>query len=124
MIEFILGAAVGAGAIMLKDSMSNEKSINSIKQSEANQLSAENDKLRRRNKELERNIEDLLMENKRLNKNVRETMDKDENSEDRIEDLLAELKRIKQQHLETQAQLDEYKVACKNYEQQISELRK
>ena len=69
MVEFILGAAVGAaGGAALKDTVFGNKTTGKqadLKR-ELDTLSDENEKLRKRNKEAERKIEDLTAENERL----------------------------------------------------------
>ena len=59
MVEFIIGAAVGAGAMIAKDAMSNSSGNNASGSKQANrqeteELYAENEKLRNRNRDAER----------------------------------------------------------------------
>lgn len=77
MIEFILGTAVGVGGMIVKDKYlgnTSEQQLNS-KQKELDSLYAENEKFRKRNKEMERQIEDLLSENQKLKRSFKDNDD-------------------------------------------------
>lgn len=66
MIELIGGLVIGGVAgVALKDKILGDNNQNNNKQREIDSLYAENEKFSKRNKELERQVEDLLAELKR-----------------------------------------------------------
>ena len=124
MIELLGGIVVGGVAgVALKDKIFGESASAVNKQKEINALYAENEKFSRRNKELERQVEDLLAE---LNKVRRQANDNDDDQHD-LEDELAhakrELKSIRAQNDELARKLKEYKTTCEAQEAEISLLK-
>ena len=76
MVELIGGLVIGGVAgVALKDKILGDNNQNNNKQREIDSLYAENEKFSKRNKELERQVEDLLAE---LNKVRRQAKANDE----------------------------------------------
>ncbi len=126
MIEFILGAAVGAGAMIAKDTIggNNELQKQAIYQKQQmDELFAENEKLRNRNRDAESRIEDLANE---LQKAKAQFKDKDNNAyelEDDLADAKLKIKKLTQQNDELLRRVQEYKQACESYENEIAQLK-
>lgn len=126
MVELIVGAAIGAGGMLLKDKMSSEQSdmaINKLK-SEINSLSDENEKLRRRYKDMERQVEDLLAESEKLRRQSKTTDEDKDDMEDELDDAKAKVKKLTTQNEELQRKIAEYQSLCQSYENEIATLKK
>lgn len=125
MIEFIAGLAIGAAGILAKDKFVGGESSSKAKsiQDEMNRLSDENEKLRTRCKEAERQVEDLTGVNEKLR---RQFKDKDDDADDLQDDLVAaqnEVKKLRSQNDELARKIQEYKAVCDNYEAEIARLK-
>ena len=80
MVELIGGLVIGGVAgVALKDKILGDNNQNNNKQREIDSLYAENEKFSKRNKELERQVEDLLAE---LNKVRRQAKANDDDNDD------------------------------------------
>lgn len=123
MIEFIAGAAIGAGAIVAKDVIAGDKEKNSSNQQQLNNLYAENEKLRNRNREAERKIEDLMAENQRLKKRFKEKDETSDDLEDDLADARRKIKKLLEQNDELTRKVQQYKAACDSYEAEINKLK-
>jgi len=128
MVEFIIGAAVGAGAMIAKDAMSNSSGNNVSGSKQANrqeteELYAENEKLRNRNRDAERRIEDLTRELQKANARFKEKDDNTDDLEDDLADAKSKIKKLTQQNDELMRKVQEYKLACEGYEQEINQLK-
>lgn len=126
MIELIIGAAAGAvGGVVVSNKMANGDTGEKARLlREQNLLNEENEKLRKRLKEADRQVEDLLAANKRL-RNEAKTMEADGNDvEDELSSAKQKVKSLTRQNDELQRQLAEYKQVCASYELQIQELKR
>jgi len=122
MWQFLIGLFTGAGGVLAKDYFVG-KTEQQNNQSQLNSVLNENDKLRTRNKEAERLIEDLQSELSRVKKQIRS----DEDTKDDLTDDLAAEKR-KNERLSTQvselsSQIEEYKSAVQSLELEIKHLK-
>ena len=127
MVEFIIGAAVGAGAMIAKDAMGNNNSGNvsqkQAAQQQMNEVYAENEKLRNRNRDAERRIEDLTREVQKANAKFKEKDDNTDDLEDDLADAKAKIRKLTQQNDELMRKVQEYKMACESYEREINQLK-
>lgn len=72
MIELLGGIVIGGVAgVALKDKLVGKQGQDTNKQNEVESLYAENEKFSRRNKELERQVEDLLSELNKVQKKIK-----------------------------------------------------
>ena len=125
MIEFIAGLAIGAGGMLAKDKFVGGDSSSKSKaiQEELNRLSDENEKLRNRYKDAERQVEDLQAQNEKLR---RQFKDKDEDADDLQDDQKKkknEVKKLRLQNDDLARKIQEYKAVCNNYEAEIARLK-
>lgn len=125
MIDFIIGAAVGAGAMLAKDAIggNKENSGSHASQQQTDQLYAENEKLRNRNKEAERRIEDLTRELQKANARFKDKDDSADDLEDDLADAKVKIRKLTQQNDELLRKVQEYKMACESYEAEIQQLK-
>lgn len=124
MMEFVLGAVIGcAGGYVAKDKLFSNPQNDLKEKRERDELYAENEKLRSRNKEAERRIEDLVSQNERLNKAAKRTSDNTDDLQDDLEDAKNEIKKLRRQNDELLAKINEYKTACESYEIEINKLK-
>lgn len=125
MSEFVLGAAVGAGLMIAKEQFidkKNDESADDLKR-QLDSLSNENEKLRKRIKDAERQIEDLVSENQKLKKSNKSSDDEKDDLEDDLEDAKAKIKKLIFQNEELIREIQQYKDACANYENEIKKLK-
>ena len=123
MIELIGGIVIGGVAgVALKDKIVGNSSQNDTKQRELETLYAENEKFRQRNKEAERQVEDLMVELDRIRKKAKEN-NEEEDLEDELDKAKFELKSLRQQNDELARKVKEYKDACEAQAAQISLLK-
>ena len=125
-IEFFAGLVVGAGGMVAKDKYigKNDDSQIDILRQEANKLSDENERLRKRASETESQVEELIAENDKLRRRAK---DIDNDSEDLQDDLTAakkEIRKLQAQNEELNRTIQDYKAVCANYEEQIAKLKK
>ena len=124
-IEFLAGLVVGAGGMVAKDKYigkNGDSKFNSLK-IEADKLSDENERIRKRALEAESQVETLIAENEKLRRRAK---DKDNDSEDLQDDLTAakkEIRKLQLQNEELNKTIQDYKVVCANYEEQINKLK-
>ena len=125
MLELIVGVAIGAGGMMIKDKVltSQEEASSAKLQNELNNLSDENEKLRKRNKEAERSIEDLLQEVQSLHKKAKSNNDDCEDLEDVLQTAKNTIKKLTAQNDELLRKISEYKTLCQNYESKLDKLK-
>lgn len=120
MVELIVGAAVGAvGGYMAKDKLSGTSNVVSKLQNELNSLSDENEKLRKRNKEAERQVEDLLAEMQKLRRSAKEHQDNSDDVEDELHTAQTKIKKLTQQNDELLRKLQEYKELSTSYKNEL-----
>lgn len=125
MIEFIVGAVVGAGGVIAKDKYfgnASEQKINA-KQKELDSLYAENEKFRKRNKEMERQIEDLLSDNQKLRRSFKNNNDSIDDLKDSLSRSQKEVNKLRLQNDELCRNIQEYKEACDHYKIEIENLK-
>ena len=125
MVEFIIGAAAGAGAMFAKDLIVGNKSQQekATNDQRLEELYNENEKLRNRNKEAERKIEDLVAENQKLTRKFKDKDDDADDMEDQLADTKLKVKKLQQQNDELLCKIQEYKSACESYEMEIAQLK-
>lgn len=121
----VVGAAIGVGGMLIKDKLVGSKSGQTIQavQNEANLLSDENEKLRKRLKEAERQIEDLIAENQKLHRQYKDKTDEQDDLEDELDKAKSEIKQLRLQNEELLQKVNEYKLACDSYENEITKLK-
>lgn len=117
---FVLGGITGA---TLKDKVMGTGNQCEKKQKEIDTLFAENEKLRKRNKELERQVEDLLSELHKIRKKAQAVDDDHDNLEDELDKAKREIKSIRLQNDELARKAKEYQMACEAQEAEISMLK-
>lgn len=122
----IVGAAIGVGGMIAKEKIfeQNPNAGTQNTKKEADLLSDENEKLRKRIKEAERQIEDLMAENQKLHRQYKEKDDDHDDLEDELDNAKAEIKKQRMQNEELLRKINEYKLACDSYENEIAELKK
>ena len=121
----IVGAAIGVGGMIAKEKLFDSKA-NASSQSakkEADFLSDENEKLRKRIKEAERQIEDLMAENQKLHRQYKEKDNDHDELEDELDKAKSEIKKLRLQNEELIHKVSEYKLACNSYENEIANLK-
>lgn len=122
-IFFLIGLGVGgAGAFLV--SVLSSRSIKTSLQGEMDSINAENEKLRRRYKETERQNEDFLAEIESLRKKLKSNDDDHDDLVDDIEDMKHRLKAMAAENTELKRKLSEYKTACSSMEKEIGILRR
>ena len=124
MLEFLLGTAVGASAILAKDFIVGDNSSKAAaSQQQMQELYTENEKLRNRNKEAERRIEDLSRELQKANVRFKDRDNSADDLEDDLADAKTKLKKLSQQNDELLRKVQEYQRACDSYEAEIQRLK-
>ena len=124
MLEILTSFAVGGIAgYVIKDKLISQTQTETKSQIDLQSIYVENEKFARRNKELERENEDLLAEISKLRK---QAIFKDSNSDD-LEDALdsakREVKSLRQQNETLTIKLKEYKAACESLEREVESLK-
>lgn len=122
----IVGAAIGVGGMIAKEQFFDKNTNTAIQNAkkEAELLSDENEKLRKRIKEAEMQIEDLMVENQKLHRQYKEKDNDHDDLEDELDKAKAEIKKQRMQNEELMRKINEYKLACDSYENEIAELKK
>ena len=122
---FIVGAAIGVGGMVVKEKLFDSKANASTQSAkkEADFLSDENEKLRNRIKEAERQIEDLMAENQKLHRQYKEKDEDHDDLEDELDKVKSDVKKLRLQNEELLRKINEYKLACDNYENEIAILK-
>lgn len=124
MLEFIAGAALGTAAgYLAKDKLTGANSQQSTLQREMNQLSDENEKLRQRHKEAERQVEDLLAKIDRMRRDAKNDEDKHDDLEDDLATAQRKIKTLTTQNETLAQQLKEYKEAYAAQEAELKQLK-
>lgn len=118
----VIGAAIGySGATIVNGKKTTES--DSIKK-QLQDLYEENEKLRKRNKETERQVEDLLAQNQNLHRDAKSSGDNRDDLEDELDNTKRQVKKLTTKNDELMRKIQEYKVACESYENEISQLKK
>lgn len=124
MIELLVGAAIGAvGGAVAKDKLSGTNNQLAKLQNDLNSVSEENEKLRKRYKEAERQVEDLLAEKNKLQRASKSNSDDKDDMEDELDEAKLKIKKLTVQNDELMRKLQEYKAACSSYENEIAALK-
>lgn len=124
MLELLGGIVIGSvTGVALKDKLFGAQSNNANKQEELNSLYAENEKLSKRNKEMERQVEDLLSELNKVRKKAQEADDAHDDIQDELDRAAKELKNIRLLNDELARKVREYKATCELQEAEISLLK-
>lgn len=123
----IIGAALGVGGMIAKDKLAGQNQASGTSSnklnSEAEALSDENEKLRKRNREAERRIDDLMAENEKLRRQFKDKDDDQDDLEDDLAKAKAEVKKLRAQNDELLRKIQEYKLVCDSYENEINNLK-
>lgn len=114
MLDFVIGAVVGAGAIVAKDVLKDKSSAKS-NQGEMTTLYNENERLRQQNKELKRLMEDCNDEIAKLKRNSKRVGSEQEDLEDELEDAKSLINKLKKQNEFLTQEIKEYKRALDEY---------
>lgn len=124
MVELIGGIIVGGVAgVALKDKLVGANTQIDNKQKELDSLYTENEKISKRNKDLERQVEDLLAELNKVRKKAKESDDDQDDLQDELDKAKRELKNTRLQNDELARKVKEYKAACEAQEAEISMLK-
>ena len=97
MVELLIGAAVGAGCMIVKDQVVSEKPKSDELTRQLNELSDENEKLRKRNKEAERQVDDLQALVQKLQRQIKASDADNDDAEDELDELKAKVKKLTDQ---------------------------
>ena len=125
MIEFISGAAIGAVVgVVAKDKLMANNVQNNAQKQEMDTLYAENEKLRKRAKELERQVEDLMASVDRNRRDLKNRENDHEDMEDELDNSKTEIKKLRRLNQALTAQVEEYKAACSIYESELNQFKK
>lgn len=123
MWQFLVGLLTGIGGVVVKDYFVG-KSAQQNNQSQLNSIREENDKLRTKNKEVERLVEDLQLEVSRLKKQRQTNEDTREDLKDDLDLERRKNIRLTNQVSELNAQIEEYKSALQSLEIEIKQIKK
>jgi chromosome segregation ATPase len=124
MIELLGGIVIGSVvAFTLKEKILGTQDQNTNKQQELNNLYEENEKFSRRNKELERQVEDLLSELNKVRKKAQIADDNHDDLQDELDRAKKDLKNVRLQNDELARKVREYKATCESQEAEISLLK-
>jgi len=101
MLDFILGIVIGllTGYILAHNISKYGKAAKKVRL-QIESLCSENLKLEQRNKKAERFIEDLLLDNESLHKQVQQSIDKEYELKDKIGDLQDDVNKLTRQNKE------------------------
>lgn len=124
--ELLIGLAAGAAGGYYYKGMRDggNGTSGSNPQAELNNLSDENEKLRKRNKDAERQIEDMLSELEKLRRVAKESSNNQDDLEDDLADAKNELKKLKVQNSNLLRKVSEYEATCQKYEEEIATLKR
>lgn len=120
---FITGAAVGTTAgVYIKNKLSGEGNKELSLKSQLDEIYLENERFSKRNKEMEREIENLQFENKKLKKSLDEKYDDKDDLESEVNTIKRKVNLLQSQNDNLLLELKEYKTACEGYELEIDRL--
>ena len=115
----------GAGGMVAKDLLLGGKQSDTDRQQrQTEQLLSENEKLRNRNREAERRIEDLMAEIQKLTRKAKDRAVSTDDLEDELADAKRKITKLQQQNDDLMRKVQEYKSACDSYEQELSQLKR
>lgn len=121
MVELLAGLIVGAaGGAYFKEHAGSSSNAQTNSITELDSLSDENEMLRRRYKEAERQIEDLLSENEKLRRTSKVSDDDKDDLEDDLADAKAKIKKLTAQNEDLMRKITEYKEICASYEAKLA----
>lgn len=125
-LELVIGIIIGAGGSYAKDFVLGSEAKQKLEkvQREFDALSDENEKLRKRNKEAERLIEDLNAEVEKLRRQLKSHNDDNEDLEDDLADAKTKVKKQEAEIAGLKRQVQELTAACQAYEAKINNLKK
>lgn len=120
MVEFIGGVLIGGVAgIALKDKVLGGGANEAKREAEMKSLYAENEKFAKRNKELERLVEDLQSELARMRRNAKDKDSINEDIEDELDRVRKDLKMSVIQRDELSRKVKELTATCASQEAEI-----
>lgn len=122
-ISLLIGAGAGAACTYFAKSGVSSSDNNKIK-TELDSLYSENEKLRKRYKEAERENEDLLAEVEKLRRKLKSYEENHEDLNDDYEDVSKKLKTAISENTDLKRKLSEYKAACDSLEKELGTLKK
>lgn len=125
MIELIAGIAIGAGGMVAKDKYLGSSSGEKTKkvQEEADRLSDENERLRKKVKDSDDEIARLNSDIESLKRKYKDMDDDTDDLQDDLASAKKEIQKLKSQNEELSHTIQEYKNVCANYEQEIAKLK-
>ena len=125
MLELVIGAAVGVGAMVVKEQLIDGKA--SSKEAslldQINKLSDEKEKILARAKDAERQVEDLTAENERLRHQYKNKDDFADDLKDDLDSAKKEVLKYKALNDELSRKIQEYKAVCDNYELELNKVK-
>lgn len=111
----LVGAVLGVGGMIVKDKFFDGQTDNN-NQEEIKKLYDENERLRNRNKEAERRIEDLMAENQKIRKDNKSKAESAEDFEDELDSLRSKLRKAQSTIDDLTRQNNELQKAIESYE--------
>lgn len=125
MTELIIGIVIGAAGMYVKDKILGNSTTRNLeeKKIELDNMYTENEKIRKKNKDLSRQVEDLQFDNDKLKRQVKDTNNDHHDLQDELDDAKAEIKKLRMQNDEMYRKIQEYKSACESYEMEITRLK-
>lgn len=126
MIELIAGIAIGAGCMVAKDKYCGSSSFDKAKkvQEDADRLSDENERLRKKVKDSDDEVERLNSEIESLKRIFKDIDDDSDDLQDDLASAKKEIQKLKHQNEELSRTIQDYKNVCANYEQELAKLKK
>lgn len=118
--SFAIGGVAG---YVIKDKITPQTTAEPKQSSDMQTVYAENEKFARRNKELERENEDLLAEISKLRKQAKNNDSDSDELEDALDAAKRENKSLRQQNESLNIKLGEYKAACEALEHEVENLK-
>ena len=122
MLSFVLGAGIGAAGTYFINKSQNQGSASPSKV-ELESLYAENEKLRQRNKDAERQNDDLLAELESLRRKMKSTSENQDDLQDDLEDAKRKVRNLTSENESHKRKVTEYQTACASLEKEVASLK-
>lgn len=122
MLSFVLGAGVGAAGAYFINKSQNHGSA-SFSKEELESLYTENEKLRQRSKDAERQNEDLLAELESLHRKMKSSGENQDDLQDDLEDANRKVRNLISENESLKLKVAEYQTACAYLEKEVASLK-
>lgn len=123
MVGIIITAILGLSVGYLIGKFTGQQPSNE-KRTEIDELYRENEKFRNRNRDFERQVEDLLAENKKLYRQLKEREKDNDSFEDEMDAAKRKIKALSAENSELKLKVEEYSLAVKSLENEVELLKK